>query len=336
METWYIEDMPVLNGGNEDNEWFTYAFDAFDEALDETILGDNVKFCAGQFNGETGLFDIEVEAKAVVQDRAPDAYTRGWQRQILTRIRDNLSQYKYIKFKDSPIAKEQIYLIETMPSSNHLYTKAVIHECNYTLKWQDESGEIYYYPSYTADATQYNTGVENASTVVRTGYVQLMSWISLDDVTVELQRDKRMFIDYSKKHPDTYVITSMSKVPYSYNEMRMMRITFTECEYNPDTDRIDLMLCDYIEPAPISDIKYSGEPNIRIGSKKTFTVDNENPTFEIVATPDVLSKITLTQTGGKCVIKCDNDESVIGSTIKLKAAYSGVTKELLITIKGVV
>ena len=78
----------------------------------------------------------------------------------------------------------------TMPESNKIYTKAVLHECNYTLKWQDSDGNIYYYPTYTADATQYNTGVERNGNILETGYIQLMSWISLDDVTKEINAIK--------------------------------------------------------------------------------------------------------------------------------------------------
>lgn len=342
MEEWYVMNpQPTMNSGFEKDEWDDYVFDAFDEALTETQLGDTVKFCRGQYDEETGNFEVEFETQAAVQDKSPDAYTRGWQRQILTRISDNIDDYKYIKYKDKEDAKEQIYLIVTMPSTNKIYTKAVIHECNYILKWQDEeTGLIYTYPTYTADATQYNTGVESANGVVQTGYVQLMSWISLDDVTVELQRDKRMFIDYSKKHPETFIITSMSKVPYSYNEMRMMRITFTECEMNPKTDRPDLMLCDYIEPKiqPTQDIvlSYAGEAEIRIGGKKTIK-SSIQANFEIVVADMWRDKVSVIQTSDtSCKVTAELDYSMIGANIKVKAISGGLIGELNLKVKGVV
>jgi hypothetical protein len=340
MQEWYvINSQPTLNSGFESDEWNDYISDSFDESL-ETPLGDDVKFCKGQYDGETGNFETEFSTKAIVQDKSPDAYTRGWQRQILTRIADRLAEYKYIKYADT-LGNEQIYLIETMPSSNKIYTKAVIHECNYTLKWQDETGKIYYYPTYTADATQYNTGVENAANVVQTGYIQLMSWISADDVTIEIQRGKRMFIDLSKKHPETYCITSTSKVPYCYNEMRMMRITFTECEYNDKTDRIDLMLCDYINPEELPvpteplEIKYSGKPEIRIGGKKTFYIDDvENVNYNIIISELWLGMVTLAQTENKCVVKCANNTALVGAKFKLVANVGQQIMEIQIEIIG--
>jgi hypothetical protein len=340
---WYlIKPQPTMNNELENDEWNDWVTDSFDEALTETPLGETVKLCKGQYDGETGLFETEFETQAVVQNKTFDAYTQGWKRQILTRISDMIADYKYVKVLDTK-HNEQIYIIMTMPDSNTIYTKAVIHECNYTLKWQDEeTGQIYYYPSYTADATQYNTGVETARNIVQTGYIQLMSWVSLDEITVELQRDKRMFIDYATKHPDTYIITSMSKVPYSYNEMRIMRITFTECEFNPKTDRIDLMLCDYIDPGSIPhpnpiNITFSGSPSIRIGGRKTFTAETESEVvFSIINPASLNDKLTMTQTGNKCIIKCVNEPALVGFSFKIEVTGNGQRSELSVDVIGAV
>lgn len=340
-QNWYlINPQPTLNSGFENEEWDDWVGDSFDEALTETRLGETVMFCRGQFNGETGLFETEFETQAVVQNKTFDAYTQGWKRQLLTRISDMVADYKYIKIKDTK-NNWQIYVIMAMPDSDGIYTKVVVHECNYTLKWQDtETGIIYYYPSYTADATQYNTGVESASERIQTGYIQLMSWLSLDDVTVELQRDKRMFIDLSKKHPDVYIVTSMSKVPYSYNEMRIMRITFTEHEFNPQTDRIDLMLCDYIEniPQPTSPIEilYSGKPEIRIGRTKTFNVDTEGIiTFSLLVSEQCKDYIELMPIdNNSCQVSVLSNVNIVGSSFKLIANNGSQSSELLINVKG--
>jgi hypothetical protein len=342
MQEWYVMNpQPTMLDGLEKDEWDAWVTDSFDELITETPLRDDVKLCRGQFNGETGEFEVEVETQAIIQNRDFDAYTQGWKRQILTRISDNLAEYKYVKATDT-LGNTQIYLIMTMPESNKIYTKAVLHECNYTLKWQDVDGNIYYYPTYTADATQYNTGVERNGNILETGYIQLMSWISLDDVTKELYRDKRMFIDVASESPETYVITSTSKVPYSYNEMRIMRITFTECEYNPKTDRIDLMLCDYVNPndiphpSPIN-ITYSGAPSIRIGGRKTFTAETENEVvFSLVNSALLDGKLTMEQTGNKCVVKCANDSALVGTTFKVVVTGGGQQSELLVDVIGAV
>ena len=330
MQEWYVEQpQPTLNGGNEQDEWDDYVIDSFNEALYTTELGETVTLCSGLYNGETGEFEIEYTTKAIIQDKTPDSYTKGWVRQILVEMSDDLTSYKYVKYKNKADKVEELYLIATMPTSNGIYTKAVIHECNYTLKWQDGLGNIYYYPSYTADATQYNTGVENAYNVVQTGYLQYMSYVSLDEITAELHRDKRMFLDYATIKPDTYVITSTSKIPFSYNQMRMMRITFTECEYNSLSDRIDLMLCDYIEPKPIvsKNIQYKGKPEIRIGAKKTFTSTNIERWS--VNSSMFSDKIHITPNGDECLVEIDVEPSMVGMNFKLIAKPKELYKNTL-------
>lgn len=345
-EDWYIiNPQPTMNNGLENDEWDNWVFDSFDEALTETRLGETVIFCSGQFNGETGLFETEFETEAIVDNKTFDSYTQGWRRQILTRISDMIADYKYVKIKDTK-NNYQIYVIMAMPDSNGIYTKAVVHECNYTLKWQDEeTGQIYYYPSYTADATQYNVGTETYRDVIRVGYNQLMSWVSMDEISVELKRDKRMFIDYATKKPDVFRVSSISKVPYSYGEMRVMRITFTETEFNPDTDRIDLMLCDYIDPndipvpsEPIA-INYKGEPTISIGGKKTFSIDGtwENVVYTLIGSELVESGITLTQTeNNKCVLTCKEEPLLVGSVFRLCVDSNGWRGQVYVTIKGAI
>ena len=343
---WYvINPQPTMSSGLESDEWNDWVGDSFDEAL-TTPLGETVKFCRGQYDGETGLFEEEFETQAIIQNKTFDTYTQGWRRQILTRISDCVSGYKYIKATDSETGQVLIYLIMARPESNTIYTKAVVHECNYILKWQDrETGQIYYYPTYTQDATQYNTGTETARDVIQTGYVQLMTWLSLDDITVELQRDKRMFIDYATQKPDVYIVSSTSKVPYSYMEMRVMRITFTEDEYNPDTDRPDLMICDYIDPndipvpsEPIA-INYKGEPTISIGGRKTFSIEStwEDVVYSLICSELVENGITLTQSAGnKCTLTCKNDPTLVGSVFRLCVDSRGYRGQVYVTIKGAV
>ncbi len=130
MKEWYlIGDLPVMNGGCEIGEWDNYAVDSFSEALSETPLGKQICMCRGGFDGEK--FETEIAAQGIVQSETPDAYTQGWQRQLLTRIADKIQDYKYIRYDGN------IWVIMTMPADNLIYNKCVIHLCNYILKWQD-------------------------------------------------------------------------------------------------------------------------------------------------------------------------------------------------------
>lgn len=342
MESWYVmQPQPTMNSGYENDEWDNYVTDAFDEVLTETKLGQTVFLCNGLYDIETGLFETEFETQAVIQNVTPDAYTQGFKRQILTRISDMLVNYKYVKAKDTK-GDWQIYLIMTMPDQNHIYTKSVIHECNYTLRWQNKQGTIYNYPCFIEDASQYNSGVNDVNSVIRTPYNQLMCWISFDDNTIGLKRDRRMFIDYTTVYPpEVYKITSTSKVPYSYNDKRIIRLLFTEDAYNPDTDNLDLLICDYCSSSDIPQptepivIQYSGNPEIKIGGRKTFRVDSEDSvTFSLVTSSVNENKVSIEPNNNQCLLRCINDVSIIGSHIKLIAMVNGEQSDLSITIKG--
>lgn len=334
MKEWYlIKPQPTLNSGFEYSEWDEYAEDSFDEVLTETPLGKQIYMCKGQFDGEK--FEVEVPTNGIVQSETPDAYTQGWQRQLLTRISDRIQDYKYIRYDD------HIWVIMTMPSDNQIYNKCVIHLCNYTLKWQDKNGMIYYYPANVQDATQYNTGVEGTKEI-HTGYVQIMAWVSLDENTVGLERDMRMFIDTDKKTPMPYIITSKSTVAYSYgSDSRIMRVMFTEDEYNPETDNIEEWLCDYIKPSDIPipstpiEIIYFGKPEVRIGGQKTFKADSA-VTYSIIIADIWKDKVKLSQYNEfSCVVKCQNESDMVGSSFKIVAVDSDNRKsQILIKVIG--
>lgn len=342
MESWYvIQPQPTMNGGFENDEWDSYVPDAFDEVLTETRLGQTVYLCNGLYDAETELFEIEYETQAVIQNVTPDAYTQGWKRQILTRISDTLANYKYVKVKDTK-GNWQIYLIMTMPDTNQIYTKAPIHECNYVLKWQDSSGKVLSYPCSIENASQYNTGENSVNSVMRTGFSQLMAWLSFDENTLKIGRTNRFFVDYDKTSPLVYRTTSMNHVDYSYNENRIIRIVLTEDEYNPDVDNVELWLCDYMDPESVPvptepiEVIYAGLPEIRIGGRKTFKVDSETAiTFSLVGTDSVISKLRINQENNQCVVWVENDSSIVGNHFKLLAQSDADQSELLVSIKGV-
>lgn len=342
MESWYvIQPQPTMNGGFENDEWDSYVTDAFDEVLTKTRLGQTVYLCNGLYDAETELFEIEYETQAVIQNVTPDAYTQGWKRQILTRISDMLANYKYVKVKDTK-GNWQIYLIMTMPDTNQIYTKAPIHECNYVLKWQDSSGKVLSYPCSIENASQYNTGENSVNSVMRTGFSQLMAWLSFDENTLKIGRTNRFFVDYDKTSPLVYRTTSMNHVDYSYNENRIIRIVLTEDEYNPDVDNVELWLCDYIDPENIPtptkpiEVTYTGLSEIRIGGRKTFKVDSETAiTFSLVGTDAVISKLRINQENNQCVVWVENDSSLVGNHFKLLAQSDTDQSELLVSIKGV-
>ena len=322
MTEWYlINPQPTLNSGFEKDEFTDYAQDGFDELLTETQLGKAIKFCKGKFDGEN--FEIEVEGEGIVQSETPDAYTQGYKRQLLTRIADKVADYKYIKYDGA------IWLIMTEPADNCIYDKCVLHQCNYILKWQNTNKDIIYCPASIENASQYNTG-EEGNKILMLGYNQLMAYISLDDDTVVIDRNLRLFVDYNKVNPIPYKVTRPDTVAFSYGKNRVMYLVLTEDQYNPKTDSIENWLCDYFQISNIT-ITYSGNPTIRVGGTKTLKVDTtETVTWSVES--DIGA--TITPDGNSVKVKCINNIDYVGKTVTVKATVGNSTGECLLTVIG--
>lgn len=337
MEEWYVQSTPVFNSGFEYDEFNNYTADGLNEILEETPLGSDIVLCKGNYNNTTNKFETELVTKGIVQGVSPDTQTKSWQRQLITRL-NTISDYKYVKSDGS------LWLITTKPANNKLYEKVVLYLCNYIARWQDVEGNIICEPFVVTNASQYNSGVEGNKTVM-IGYNQLLIYTSLNCNTVVLNREKRMFIDYNTTSPIPYKITRLDTVSNSFGESRIMTFVMTEDQYNPATDRIDLMLCDYVTqsptptPSPIF-ITYNGQAQVRSGgSAKTFTAvsDNEITLWTKVCTTEQEDYIVLVPDANdskKCKVKCLSNDLLIGSSFRLQCTDGTSTGNILITIAG--
>lgn len=322
MTEWYlINPQPTLNSGFEKDEFNDYAQDGFDEILTETQLGKDIILCKGAFDGEN--FEVEVITKGIVQSETPDNHTQGKKRQLLTRIGE-ISDYKYIKYDGF------IWLIMTEPSDNCIYDKCVIHQCDYVLKWQTPTKQIVYYPCYTENASQYNAG-ENGDKTVTLGYNQLMAYISMDKISVLIDRTLRMFIDYNTVNPTVYKVTRPDTVTYSYGKGRAVCMILTEDQYNPKTDSIEHWLCDYFSISIENPtIIYSGNPTIRLNGMKTVRIETEkNVQWSIRSNIGA----SIIPNGNSAKIKCPNGDN-IGQKIIVTAKTDDADSQCILTVIG--
>ena len=199
-------------------------------------------------------------------------------------------------------------------------------------------------------ASKYNNG-EKYNNIIVVGSNQLMVYLPIDSETLKLRSDKRLMVDFNTDAPKCYDVTRVDTVTMGYDGVAepaydgkgCVLLVLTETEFNPDVDRVDLMLCDYVDPNDVPqpttpiEIKFSGEPSIRIGGRKTFTVNTEfDVVFSLVYSTLLENKLNLQQTGKKCVITCVNDSALVGSIFKITVSGNGQTSEQLINVIGAV
>lgn len=249
----------------------------------------------------------------------------------------------YVEWADA------MWLMVSCDWDKEVYTYGKMQQCNYVLKWQNADADVIERWSVVLSASKYNNG-EKYNNVIVVGSNQLMVYLPIDEETLKLKSDKRLMVDFNTESPKCYDVTRVDTVTMGYDGTAEPRydgkgcilLVLTETEINPDVDRIDLMLCDYINPndiphpSPIN-ITYSGLPQLRIGGRKTFTAETENEVvFSLVNSALLDGKLTMEQTGNKCVVKCANDSALVGATFKVIVAGGGQQSELLVDVIGAV
>lgn len=250
----------------------------------------------------------------------------------------------YVEWADS------MWLIVSCDWDKEVYTYGKVQQCNYVLKWQDRDANIIERWSVVLSASKYNNG-EKYNNIIVVGSNQLMVYLPLDSETLKLKANLRLMVDFNTESPKCYDVTRVDTVTMSYDGIAEPRydgkgcilLILTETEFNPDVDNIPLMICDYVDPssvpvptAPIL-ITYAGSPEIRVGGRKTFTAETDyDIVFSLVNSAIWDGKITMTQTGNKCVIKIANDSAMVGSAFKVVATAGTETSELLVNIIGAV
>lgn len=244
---------------------------------------------------------------------------------------------------------DAMWLIVSCDWDKEVYTYGKMQQCNFLLKWQNSDAETIESWSVILSASKYNNG-EKYNNIIVVGSNQLMAYLPLNEETKKLAANKRLLIDFNTVTPKCYDVTRVDTVTMSYdgvaepvyNGVGCVLLVLTETEINPDVDRVDLMLCDYIDPSEVQPsspilITYSGRPELRIGGRKTFTAETENQVrFALIGSALVDGKLTMTQTGNKCVVKCDLDSSLVGASFKVEAYGGGQTSDVLVDIVSAV
>lgn len=270
-----------------------------------------------------------------------DDGTLPYYKEVCSLPDETFNAGQYVEWADT------MWLIVSRDWDKEVYTYGKMQQCNWLMKWQNADGKIIERWAVVNPASKYSNG-EKSAVVITIPSNNDIIYLPNDSETLALPVDKRIFVDFNVASPKCYEITRIDTVTMSYDGIPVPRydgkgcvlLVLTECLYNSDTDRIDLMLCDYINPdnlphpsTPI-EITYSGSPEIRIGGRKTFSADVP-VTFSLITADMWKDKIKLTQIDEySCKITADNESAMVGANIKITAKSETQTSELLVKVIG--
>lgn len=245
---------------------------------------------------------------------------------------------KFQTLFDSPVSVGDVlydsvadeYLICTESFNiNDVHWQGKFTLCNWILRWQNKDGDILEYPCHDINSTQYNSG-EQSNKQFTIGSSQHMVTLPYDENTVALKHPQRFFLDRDTEHPTSFVVTQNDTTSYFYGKKGLVKVTLLECPHNPDTDRFDLGICDYIDKNEMatdnandtfvskSVISFDTTIIKSGGSLQTFTgnffdangkeVANIAPYWKIIC--DFSDALQVEESGNQLIIGIDNDDYV--------------------------
>lgn len=183
----------------------------------------------------------------------------GEERDVAIINSDNLNQKTIIARPGEQIYSGSLvewadnrWLITEIDANTEIYTKGIMLQCNYLLKWIDD-GEIIKRWCVVADGTKYLTGETISSyndNGMSLGDTRISVTLPRDKYTLRLSRENRFLIDdYDSTNVLAYRLTKPFKLGGVYNGHGAMTFVLTEVN-TEDDDNLELHIADYYKYFP--------------------------------------------------------------------------------------
>ena len=325
MKEWYLTDnyKPTTTSGYESDIISEFAESNFNDVL-ETTFSDSVIL----YN-----YDLSEskETRCVIQGNSADTRLNSIKRTGLFPI-GTVKAGMYVYFDNA------FWLITGYPSNNKSYEKATLDICQYKLKWQNSNGDIIERWGNFTSASKYDDGLQDGKTII----------LSSDNLNILLPNDeeslglayKRVFVDSKLLPEKVYVISRTDDVLYDFGEHGGIISFITDkTEFDPSKDNQELGICDYIPPTlpeendetTILNGVISGSDSLKLGFTRTYAAtvtdkvgnniswSDDDFYWNIYPAKDVVLNIDKNK-----VSILAEDESLIGSTIRIEVRYRGI------------
>ena len=328
IKDWYLitpNTRPNITSGFGNDAFVDYKDDAFTEVLTTDIANDLILY----------NYDLSksVELRGVIQGNIADTKLKSMERTVLVPI-GTLHSGDYIFFED------EYWIVDGRPGNNKTYEKATLKECQYKLRWQKNDGTVIERWANFASASKYDIGETRDKTIILTSNnLTVIMPNDKDSMTID---GKRVFIDTSDIPEKVFKITRSDDVLFLHGSHGgTLSLIADKTELNLETDRQDLILCNYIDPTVPSttpqnpdetgilraEIAFKGNQELKIGGTfKTITgsfVDSDDNVttdigvWEIITIDELLPYVKYSITDNTLKIKV-LDTDLINSKVRIK------------------
>ena len=279
---------------------------------------------------------IEGEPAKLIIDKGTKPYYKKFRGYLEDQI---INVGDYVQWAD------RYWLVANADADHELFTDGELYECNYKLRWQDETGKIIERWTHIQNASAYNTGEEFAYGA-NLGSNELGLLIPIDEDTKKLERDRRFYMDFTNKKI-RYKFTRIDSVCDTYGSKGLLYIIAMEDVERHERDNDELEICDYFEPdSPINEtdhiisvidyntnvLKLGGAPR-RFDA--VFLDQNNEQVYDITAEWKFRSTDWIDfdyEIDGNTIMLSCNDQSAIGKSFKLVIGNEGMESSIDVII----
>lgn len=114
-------------------------------------------------------------------------------------------------------------------NAHEQYNAGMLDYCNAEVPVQ-VGDNIVYYPVYTRNATQYNSG-ETPRNMMTIGSSQHLCYITCDESTVLINNGFRFIMDKNREQPTVYQLTQVDTSSYAYGPVGIIQWTVVEDQF---------------------------------------------------------------------------------------------------------
>lgn len=163
------------------------------------------------------------------------------------------------------------WLVIERDANTEIYTKCIMRQCNYLLRWINQDGKIVERWCIVVDGTKYLTGEYSDSFIITTkGDSRISIIMQKDTESLALGRESRFIVDdYGVPNPLAYRLTKPYKLGGSFDNNGIVTFVLTECNTEVD-DNLELHIADYYKFFP-----RDNDPEQDSNSSNTDNTDTE-------------------------------------------------------------
>lgn len=209
-----------------------------------------------RLNRERSFLDRKLPASLSYHNALVD----GVEREVAIINSDNLNQKTICSMPGEDILcgamvqwANNHWIVTEVDANNEVYTKGIMLQCNYLLRWIADDGNIIERWCIISDGTKYLTG-ETVSSYNENGMVlgdtRMTMTIARDEYTVQFTRENRFLIDDYDSHTVlAYRLSKPFKLGGVYNGHGAMSFVLVEVN-TEDDDNFELHIADYYKHFP--------------------------------------------------------------------------------------